>query len=73
MTKKEARERKAAWQQALLDGRVVRYNDGMELRSFPTVEAAETFRKAMRAQDVDASIVDYPAVQSAIDQAMKEG
>lgn len=44
----------AEWANALHDGRVVRFNDGMEFRSFPTVTEAETFRAAMRRQDADA-------------------
>lgn len=39
-TKKEAIERKAAWSKALQEGRVVRYNGGMTLTSYPTVERA---------------------------------
>ena len=35
MTKKEYKARKLAWQQALADGRVVRYVDS--LTSYPTV------------------------------------
>lgn len=57
MTKKEAKARKAAWSLALSEGRVVRFNDGLEFRSFPTADAAEAFRKLMRSQDVDATIV----------------
>ena len=57
MTKKESFERKRAWALAVMEGRVVRFNDGMEFRSFPTREAAEAFRKMMRQQDVDAVIV----------------
>ena len=58
MTKKESFERKQAWALAVMEGRVlVRFNDGMEFRSFPTREAAEAFRKMMRQQDVDAVIV----------------
>ena len=57
MTKKESFERKQAWALAVMEGRVVRFNDGMKFRSFPTREAAEAFRKMMRQQDVDAVIV----------------
>ena len=41
MTRKEAIARKAAWALALSEGRVVRYNGGMTLTSYPTVEAAQ--------------------------------
>ncbi len=44
----------AEWRNALHDGRVVRFNDGMEFRSFRTAAEAESFRLAMRKQDVDA-------------------
>jgi hypothetical protein len=46
--------RSAEWENAVHDGRVVRFNDGMEFRSFHTVEDAETFRRNLRRQDVDA-------------------
>ena len=39
-TKKEARVRKAAWTAALVEGRVVRTNDGNTLTAYATVEAA---------------------------------
>jgi len=40
MTKKEAIERKAAWSRALAEGRVVRFEGGMRLTSYPTVAQA---------------------------------
>lgn len=58
MTKKEAKARKEAWNKALMEGRVVRFNDGMEFRSFATAEAAESFRQTLRRQDIDAIIVN---------------
>lgn len=57
MSKKEARARKENWTKALNEGRVVRFNDGMEFRSFLTADEAETFRKTLRRQDIDAVIV----------------
>lgn len=50
--------RSAEWENALHDGRVVRFNDGMEFRSFPTVKEAEEFRLMLRRQDVDAVRVE---------------
>ena len=40
MTKREAIKRKADWAKALAEGRVVRWNDGMVLTSYPTVAGA---------------------------------
>ena len=51
----------AEWQNALHDGRVVRFNDGMEFRSFKTVVEAEAFRVALRRQDIDATRLQVPA------------
>jgi hypothetical protein len=39
-TKKEAKARRAAWNAALAEGRVVRTNDGNTLTAYATVEAA---------------------------------
>jgi len=41
MTKKEAIARKQAWSKALVEGRVVRFFDGLTFRSYPTIEAAK--------------------------------
>ena len=43
MTKKESIARKQAWQQALSEGRVVRYNEGCSMRSFKTQDEAHAF------------------------------
>jgi hypothetical protein len=40
MTKKEAAQFKAAWQAALTEGRVIRYNNGQSMKSFKTREEA---------------------------------
>jgi hypothetical protein len=48
MTKKEAKARKAAWQLALTQGRVVRHNDGMTLTSNKTVHDAKMLVFALR-------------------------
>jgi hypothetical protein len=53
-TKKEAKARKEAWTKALSEGRVVRYNDGMEFRSFLTAEAAEQFKIGLIRQGINA-------------------
>jgi len=44
----------AEWMNALHDGRVVKFNDGMEFRSFRTVAEAEEFRLSLRRRDIDA-------------------
>lgn len=41
MTKREAIKRKAEWAKALSEGRVVRWNGGMTLTSYPTTEATQ--------------------------------
>lgn len=38
LTKKEARARRAAWNLALAEGRMIRSPDGLTMTSFPTVE-----------------------------------
>lgn len=43
MTKKEAKQRRDDWHQALVDGRIVRLNGGTSLRSFKTREAAKEY------------------------------
>ena len=49
----------AEWENALHDGRVVRFNDGMEFRSFKTVAEAEEFRLLLQRQDIDARRIAY--------------
>lgn len=63
MTKKEAIERKANWAKALAEGRVVRYNSGMSLKSWPTVQQARDDVRAINTFGAgDASIVVIPSV-----------
>jgi hypothetical protein len=50
----------AEWMDALHDGRVVRFNDGMEFRSFRTANEAEIFRLTLRRQDIDAVRLQVP-------------
>jgi hypothetical protein len=57
VTKKEARARKAAWQQALSEGRVVRYNEGLTLVSYPTMAARDKALSEAKAAGVPAAIV----------------
>lgn len=42
MTKKEAKVRKLAWNVALAEGRVLKYDAGKQLTSYPTIEARDT-------------------------------
>jgi hypothetical protein len=56
MTKREAKQNKANWSKALVEGRVVRF--GLSMTSYPTVEAAQT---ALAKIGEDASIVVVPA------------
>jgi hypothetical protein len=48
MTKKEAIARKAAWGAALTEGRVVRYNKGLSMRSFATADEAQAFVRQIK-------------------------
>jgi hypothetical protein len=59
MTKKQIKaERAAKWAAAVSDGRVVRYSDGMEFRSFETRDAAAAFAAARNADgDASAAVV----------------
>lgn len=56
--------RNAEWMNALHDGRVVRYNDGLEFRLFKSVADAEAFCLSLRASDVDAIRLQVPADKS---------
>jgi hypothetical protein len=57
MTKKEAKARKAAWQLALAEGRVVNWNDGFSLTSYATVEQAQQALATIIANGLSAHIV----------------
>lgn len=57
MMKKEAIARKAAWQRALAEGRVVRHDDGMRLTSYVTAEAAQREVEVARSVGLKAEIV----------------
>lgn len=57
MTKKEASQRKADWQLALAEQRVLRTNDGMTLTSYPTIDAARVALVAHVAAGMVAEIV----------------
>jgi hypothetical protein len=41
MNKKQARAQKAAWQAALIEGRIVRWNENT-MTSYPTIEMRDT-------------------------------
>jgi hypothetical protein len=57
MTKIEARERNKDWQKALAEGRVVRMNGGLTLRSYITVEAAKAAVTQITTAGLNAEIV----------------
>jgi hypothetical protein len=59
MTKREARERKASWNKAVDDGRVVRCDAGLRFRAFPTIEAMRTFVAEAQKAGMLVQIVDY--------------
>lgn len=61
MTKKEAIARKADWSRALAEGRVIRYNFGMTLRSYPTAEEARAEVERFKDAGHQASIVKVEA------------
>jgi hypothetical protein len=68
MTKKEAKARKAAWQRALVEGRIVRSNGGMTLTSNKTVHDAKMLVFALRDNgDRSAEIVKVIKPETAID------
>lgn len=60
MTKKQAIERKESWSKALAEGRVVRYNFGMTLRSYPTAAEATAECERFKEAGHQASIVVMP-------------
>ena len=55
-TKKEAIERKVAWNRALIEGRVVRYNDGLTMTSYSTKEKAEAAARELEGAELVALI-----------------
>lgn len=59
-TKQQATERRAKWDAALRDGRVVRNGDGMSLTSYPTKAGADAAVANQVAAGLPASIVVYP-------------
>ncbi len=61
-TKAEAKARKAAWQLALSEGRVVSSNGGLTLTSDRTIHDAQMLVFALRDNgDETAHIVQYPS------------
>lgn len=56
MTKKQAIARKLAWQQALSDNRVIRYEDG-RLTSYPTIERRDAALSEARKAGIPVSVV----------------
>lgn len=57
-TKAEAKAQKAEWAKALVEGRVVRFNDGLTLKAYPTIEARDLALAAFAAAGMDAEIVE---------------
>ena len=55
-------ERKAAWSLALSQGRVVRYNGGLTMRSYPTAEEARMECERFKDAGHHASVVTYPPI-----------
>jgi hypothetical protein len=59
MTKKEAQVHKQAWNQAIAEGRVVRFDsDGLTFRSFFTVAEARAATAKARRDGLQAEIVN---------------
>ena len=56
MTKQEARKRQADWSKALQESRVVRFNGGLSLNSYPTVERAQAALQEALAAGFEAEI-----------------
>lgn len=56
MTKKQAKARKLAWQKALAEGRVVRF-DNVSLTSYPTVDQANVAVKRIVDAGLNGEIV----------------
>lgn len=60
ITKKMVRERRAKWDLALKEGRIVRHNEGKTLTEYRTAAAAEAVVNALQADGLDAEIVVVP-------------
>lgn len=57
MTKKQARERKAEWQRALAEGRVVKFDNGLTFTAYMTQAQALAAQDAARQAGRAASVV----------------
>ena len=58
MNKKEARERAAEWRRAGLEGRRVRFDNGMSATAYRTVEDAQEAVRVAREDGRQANIVN---------------
>ncbi len=57
MTKKEALTRRAEWDRALSEGRVIRYNDGASFTSYRTLAERDLALVVAKAQGITAEVV----------------
>ena len=57
MTKKQARERKAEWSKALVEKRILRFDNGQRLISYPTIEARNAAFDAAMATGIPCEVV----------------
>lgn len=57
---KEVRERRASWNKALREGRIVRHNAGQTLTEYRTAAAAQAVVDALQADGLDAEIIIVP-------------
>lgn len=57
VTKAEARTFRAEWAQAVQEGRILRFNDGMSMQMFPTIAARDAALVKMRKAGLTVEIV----------------
>lgn len=62
-TKKQALRDKKAWNQAIADGRVVKYPALGSFTSYPTKEVTERALSEAKSQGIDAHVVDPKLAQ----------
>jgi hypothetical protein len=56
--KEQAKLAKMEWAKAVVEGRVLRFNDGMSFRAYPTKEERDAAVKTLREAGIDAAPVE---------------
>jgi hypothetical protein len=63
MTKREAKANKAAWNNAIREGRAVRFDNGQSARSYPTAAEAQAALALAKRDGRPANLIDPALAQ----------